>query len=306
MTEKIPAWKQITFGKLQLQFAGVKRNSAGFARGNCDNCYDKLGTRDTRASLGFNEDMGVAKCFRCGYRFVLDFGSMTTFVRAPENKRGFKMPTDLHYVLNSTHPVASKIRAYLWTRDVTDLEIAMCRVMYATSGTCVGRAVFPHWHGESDEIWGFSARAVPGMGASGSKVMYPPGMNRDQVYNQCELETDTDTPIMVVEGVIDSCLYLPNAVACLGKPGKTFFNLVLEIYKKQGRIRPIVFCLDGDAVNLSRMMSRRLARRGVRSGFVHMPAGMDPNTVNPDWLRLEVARIGDELCIPTHPSTATT
>jgi hypothetical protein len=298
----VPPWKRTVFNNLATLFVGTKRNSAGFARGDCPHCYDKLGIRDTRASLGFNEDAGIAKCFRCNYRFVLDYDSMLTFVNTASNQRGFKMPSGLHVLATSMIPAAYKIRAYLWLRGLTDLELLVSRVHFATSGTCVGRAVFPHWDDASGEWWGYSARAVPGMGANGPKVAYPGGMTRDQMYNQAALESETSTPVMIVEGAIDACRYLPDAVACLGKPGNTFFDLVLAIARKNRRMRPIVFCLDGDALKLARMTARRLAKRGILCGFVKMPAGMDPDDVNPTWLRREVARIGVELCQTQQPT----
>jgi hypothetical protein len=145
------------------------------------------------------------------------------------------------------------------------------------------------------------------MGAIGPKVAYPSGMTRDQLYNEAALEADTTSPLMVVEGVIDSARYLPDVVACLGKPSRVFFDLVLSTFRKNGRkLRPIVFCLDGDALILAKYMARRLMKRGILCGFVKIPAGLDPDTVNPEWLRREVLRIGDSLSVTQqqrNPST---
>jgi DNA primase len=159
---------------------------------------------------------------------------------------------------------------------------ACMRGMYAQ------RLIVPIFNEEGDDWAGFVSRTWQKNGA----YRYPPGMSREMFYEQQLLREQTDEPLIVVEGVLDALPYFGQAVACLGKPTNWHRQELLTV-----KDRPIALCLDGDASRSdygglieSETIAMELRFRGAeRVGFVQLPPGEDPNSVDPDWL-LEEAR----------------
>ena len=104
------------------------------------------------------------------------------------------------------------------------------------------------------------------------------------MFNEAALAEVTDEPALVVEGPFDALAYWPQAVAVLGKPTEPQMLTLLRA------VRPVVVVLDGDAWQEAEMLAWRLRFEGQRAGWVRLPPMVDPDEVDPAWLREEARR----------------
>lgn len=260
---------------------GEEPNSQGWVRINCPVCPEKKGGIDTRRSLGYRPVTGGFKCFRCGVSGRMQGEG---YVLPEKADAGEKEPVDLSArddmfrLWDDSWDAESMrgARAFMQGRGFSrrDMRRADVHVDIARH-----RVVVPHKDFDG-EWWGYSARTYVG---DIPKLLYPPAMNRDRMFNEHVLFTETPEPVLLMEGCLDTLWYLPRAIAALGKPTDAHFETLLEAR------RPIAICLDGDAWEEGHALSMRLRLRGVEAFNVRLPAGEDPNTVDPKWL-LESAR----------------
>lgn len=259
--------------------SGGRPNATGWVRVNCPLCHERKGSPDTRGSLGYLPSSGGFRCFRCDAS-----GKVRGVDYAPEvereetgvdlSDREFMFSIEQEWGAESLRAAVTYLRRRGFTKEHifrADMHVDIRR----------DRVVVPHMH-RNGEWWGYSARTyVDGF----PKLLYPPGMDRSMMFNEHVLFVETDTPVMVVEGCLDSVWYLPDVVACLGKPTAAHFDTLCEA------TRPVVVCLDGDAWEEGRALAQRLQLRGsTRASYVRLPPGEDPNSIDPSWLQTIVAQ----------------
>jgi DNA primase len=107
---------------------------------------------------------------------------------------------------------------------------------------------------------------------------------REILYNHSAIYKDIQEPVMAVEGVFDALPYWPNAIAFLGKPGKSHVDML----KKSKR--PVCIVMDGDAYRIGWSTANVLIFNGLRAGTVKLPPRSDPNDVDRNWLKQQVRK----------------
>ncbi len=285
---------------------GRSPNGAGWVRVNCPVCPSRKGSEDKRISLGYRPLTGGFRCFRCHVNGRMDGDGYIPPEEADgpdgEDKPAVRIDHEDFFSLWSedlrNSPALADARAFLEERGITEEHWYAANIHAAIGGYYDGRIIVPHENPDGT-WWGFTGRlwrnptpqdltdaieAALG-GKPAPKVLYPKNMDRGRMYNDQALEVETDRPCMVVEGCLDAAWYMPDAVASLGKPTPSHFEQMLEAK------RPLVICLDGDAWEEGRALSYKLKLRGKRASFVRLPPQEDPNSVDPDWLRNQVADV---------------
>jgi hypothetical protein len=103
------------------------------------------------------------------------------------------------------------------------------------------------------------------------KYRYPEGMKRgDHLWNYQALLKETEEPALVVEGVWDGLPHWPDVAACLGKPTRNQYPLLLAAK------RPLIVVLDGDAWEECRSLALKLRLDGMRVKWLRLPPRTDP------------------------------
>ena len=270
------------------------KNGAGYYKINCPLCPMVLakGTEDRDVSMGVHAETGGFKCFRCLKTGYIDSAHLSRATNvAPEEKRKVRLESDDFVPLWSKEGTESySLRpaySFLFDRGFSMADIHRAFMHGCSCGYYAGRVIVPHTH-DTGEVWGFSSRLWTRNPPEGvPKTLYPPGMDRDILYNEQALYIETDVPCMVVEGAMDSTWYLPHAVACLGKPTSAHFDKFLLAR------RPLVFCLDGDAWRTAKALHFKMRMRKRPSGWLKLPAKQDPQSVDPVelWGQVTKAKI---------------
>jgi DNA primase len=224
-----------------------------------------------------------------------------------EEKPEVEIPMEDFYPLweppNNTSAAFAHFIEYLRSRGFSADDIRNAKIHGAVAGKYMQRLIVPHMDAQG-VWWGFTSRVVPPdpndpmqlvMAALQAptdeggwvppKVLYPKGMDRGRMYNEQALQVETDRPVMVVEGCLDSVWYLPDVVASLGKPTPAHREKLLDAK------RPIVVCLDGDAWLDARLLSQILRLHGKDASYVKLPPKQDPNSVDPNWLKQQVEKV---------------
>lgn len=271
----------------------TKKNGSGYYKINCPLCAFVLdkGTDDRDVSLGVHAATGGFRCFRCLTTGYTDAYPTSRLSNAPVEKRLVRLESEDFVPLWTNEGIESlSLRpaySFLFDRGFSIPDIHRAYMHGCSCGYYAGRVIVPHTS-DSGQVWGFSSRLWIRNPPDGvPKTLYPPGMDRDLLYNEQALYIETDSPLMVVEGAMDSTWYLPHAVACLGKPTYEHFQKFLKAR------RPLVFCLDGDAWRTSRALHYKMRMRKRPSGWVKLPAKQDPQSVDPVdlWGQVKKAKI---------------
>ena len=253
-------------------------------RSSCHTCYERVGTVDKKKSFGYNIVTGKFICHRCGVKGFdrQQQAKDIDYVKVEEviEKDNIKAP-DGYVPFTSegmlTARVTEKARQYLTSRGVTQQTWLSAELGITMSGKYCNRIVVPI-KGIQNEWLGWQARVW--QKTDGLKYVNAVGMDRQNtVFNLSALNRDTQDPLLVVEGTFDALPYYPNACAVLGKPTRGQLRLLAATK------RPVVFALDGDAwrEGQSGYMALRLQGK-LNVGYVKLPPGEDPNTVDKSWL----------------------
>jgi DNA primase len=261
--------------------AGIP-NKGGWHRANCPFCENRTGKPDRKHAFGLLLPFGRWHCFKCGIAGHLK-NIPDNISRLPEPQReeieAFE-PPDAFLPLYE-HPgdsamVTGPARRYLKSRGLGEEIWCKAHIGVCLSGQWGGRIIVPilnaigEWLGYVGRAWTKNA-ARP--------YLYPKGMQRGEVlYNHAALLVETDTPVMVVEGVFDSLALWPDAVAVLGKPSH------FQIDALSTAKRPIAVVLDGDAWREGYSLSMKLRLMGQQAGSVRLPPRTDPDEVDKNWL----------------------
>ncbi len=254
---------------------GGTPNRAGWINVDCPFCEARVGKIDRGHKLGLNVSTGRFKCFRCGVWGYLRAPESDGPRREPEEApREFRPPSS-YDAPNDDAIVHARGIAYLRQRGIDRSLWRPIGIGLATSGVDAGRVIVP-LRDERGEWWGWYGRSWNPRAEL--PHLYPPGMTRQRMFNEHVLRHRTRTPVMVVEVVLDALPHWPNAVACLGKPGGS------QLETLRASCRPVVFCLDGDAWEEGMWHAASLRMDGHPAGFVRLPAGADPNEIEPRTL----------------------
>jgi hypothetical protein len=270
--------------KVRAAALGGRPNSSGWIRINCPACPDRGRTPDRDRSLGVNSSTWRYVCWRCGARgWACEWdGNDAPDVRvvfpfaAETPGDGFEWPDGPEEFVplwtddaRRSPACAGPIR-YLGQRGFKRSHAALANIGACFEGRYVGRVIVPHTNLDGT-WWGWSARSYTKRRQP--KNLFPPGMVR-RMFNDDAVLVRTDEPLLVVEGVFDALRYMPNAVACLGKPTPTHEKLLAK------RRRPVIVALDGDAWEEGVMLAERLSLDGdgPRVQAVRLPPKTDPDT----------------------------
>lgn len=257
-------------------------SKGGWYRTNCPFCDARTGKPDRKRAFGILLPLGKFHCFKCGVAGKLrDVPDDIRRLPAPsrEDIEAFDPPEG--YLALGTQPgcdalVTGPARRYLRSRNLDERLWKEAGIGACLKGKYEGRVIVPIL-GSDNEWLGFVARAWTK--TAERPYLYPKGMLRGEIlYNHAALLVETETPVMVVEGVFDSLALWPNAVAVLGKPSGT------QIEALAAAKRPVAVVLDGDAHQEGWALAMRLRLMGARAGSVRLPPKVDPDEVEKSWL----------------------
>lgn len=268
----------------------------GWWRVNCPFCIERTGKEDKKASFGVLASTGGYHCFRCGVAGKLtipedlysgddsyeqvDTDTLPT-IEVPE---GF---TPLAHGDGYEAMVFADARNYLRSRGIRRETAREASIGACYGGYWGSRIVVPVKPHGLDSWVGFIARDWTNRAER--RYLYPKGMKRGSIlFNHDALFVETDEPVIVVEGVFDALPYWPNAVACLGKPTNDHIAAIMAA------TRPVAVALDGDAWREGDALAALLRFEGRRAGFVKLPPGADPNSVEAAWLVARAQQSIDE------------
>lgn len=262
-----------------------------YRRGICLACVRLTGKEDRRGSFSFNTKTGWYKCFKCAVNGRVDGFDEENYEDTPEEERPVMRPPDGFHELTRGDGVGATVldaaRDYLRGRGLRDERLWHSTHLGAcTEGFYGGRVVVPVL--SPDDAWlGFVARDWTKQAQA--PYLYPKGMERrDILYNHRALLVGNETPVFVVEGVMDALALWPDAVAVLGKPSDP------QVWALADAARPVVVCLDGDAWREGEQLALRLQLEGQRAGNVILPPKTDPDEVPLELLRLAGLRCLEE------------
>jgi len=269
----------------------ARHSSSGWSRANCPFCPSLLGKVDRKQALAINMGNGCFVCFRCGTTGRMRDDEYQRQEVAPDTA-AFSMDAPEGYLALCEEPARSAMsaapaRQYLRSRKLTQESIwAEAKIGACLSGRYDGRVIVPvlssdyAWVGWVGRVWFKQADRA---------YSYPRGMKRgDILYNHAALLRETDTPVIVVEGVFDALAYWPDAVAVLGKPSDT------QVYALASARRPVAVVLDGDAWQEGEVLAMKLRLEGQRAGSVKLGPRIDPDEVEHGWLRTRAVECLEE------------
>lgn len=243
---------------------------SGWVRANCPFCVLSTGKDDRSQALGLNTATGGWHCFRCG-----ESGRVPTDGFARPKASPIPVDAELQtlpqgFVPLGTEPGLSAlstlhIRSYLDRRGIRRHVWREAGIGCALSGRWAHRAIVPVRRPDASLV-GWVARHV---GENPMRYLNSSGAIPG-LFNEGALYVETNTPVMVVEGVFDALPFWPDAVALLGKPKDMQLAMLLDA------CRPVAVVLDGDAWREAEALAWRLKFEGKRAGFVRLPPTRDP------------------------------
>ena len=296
----MPSHRHKTHEAVLAAIQGRRVSAKGKIRANCPVCPERVGKTDRDTSLVFYRASGFFKCFRCRVMGVVGAMSMGTApvsyhkvsskpkFEAAGGPPGFRLLDDDAYRDWSFGDVIE----YLEGRRITKVIVQAARIGVVIGGDwrLAGRVIIPHLKPDGT-WWGYTARDYTGKRPKKFRFRFPDDMDSENnVFNEVCLSVETDVPVLAMEGVIDSLLYLPDATASQGIPKDSHYDK----FKKAKR--PVVFCLDGDAWRKARALAMRLRFDGRRSGYVRLPPKIDPNdtVIDPEELKQRAIKAIEE------------
>lgn len=266
---------------------GMRANASGWIGIPCPVCPTRGHSPSRSQTMRVRESDWRYMCFRCGargYACEWDDDAPRVDARAvvgEETGPAFEWPNGPAEFVplwtdEARHSVACQgpIK-YLTRRGIRRTACAAANIGACFDGRFVGRVVVPHMNTDGT-WWGWSARSYTKHRTP--KYLYPSGMTR-RMYNDDALFAQTTRPVVLVEGTFDAVRFLPDAVACLGKPTNAHERALAC------RQRPVVVALDGDSWEEGRELVRRLNNPDEvrpRAYALRMPAGIDPGSIDRD------------------------
>jgi DNA primase len=276
--------------KLDLARAAAreaKPRASGWWRGACPFCVPAR----PDPTFSIQPSTGHWHCFRChtGGSLEADDDALQEAVKTPPpDDSEARRPPDGFLPLGEGDGLrafsAKPARAYLQKRGVSPETARKLQIgCVLGSGRHAGRVVVPVL---VDGNWrGWVARDFTGKAEK--KYLNARGNWRgDVLFGADALRRETETPVMITEGVFDALPFVGDAVAVLGKPTEE----QLWIIKTTAR-RPVAVVLDGDAHEEGWALAMKLRLDGIRAGSVRLPPKKDPDQVDRNWLFEEARRV---------------
>lgn len=267
------------------------KSSKGY-RTKCPFCA-RSGHQSKKQNLYVSAKSGKWFCYRCHSVGFLDgydheaqeeeLGEIATF--APPH--GW---CPLGWGEGASAMFASQARDYATSRNLSRTLLQTAQVGISTLPPpnpkeeldWRGRLIVPILDAEHKTWVGYVGRDYTGR--LEPTYQYPNGMSRGRIlYNARALLEVTDEPVLVVEGVLDALQFWPDAVAVLGTWTRAHVALLAQSN------RPVVAVLDGDAWRKGEGLSLSLKLAGVRSGWIRLPPGMDPDEIKA-WVLEEILK----------------
>lgn len=253
-------------------------------RCNCPFCIDRVGKEDRDQTLSVNADSGGYTCFRCAIKGRVRLPEERHVEkRQPSTERLFVDAPETFTLLGTSQGLTSSLlepaRAYLRSRGLSENVWRAANIGACYGGPYAGRIVIPVMDEDGERWRGFSARLWSKNCDKKLKYRNATGeWRRTTIYNPNALAVETDEPCYVVEGCFDALAHWPHAVAVLGDATDDHVHMIATAR------RPIVVVLDGDAWKKGWSLAMRLRLEGITAGAVQLPAGADPDEVDPYWL----------------------
>lgn len=247
-----------------------------------------------KKNLTLDRATGKWFCFRCHKLGHLDGWEADEAAVRASQARGRALPVfdpPAGWQPIGERPTAATSAAYTYARSrgIQPRAISEARMGVSLSKPpCEedqdfrNRIIIPVLDADNTTWLGYVGRTL---GKSSLTYMYKRGMLRSEIlYNQSQVYVQTEEPLLVVEGTLDVAFVWPNAVATLGTWSEAQFQILLEAR------RPVAVVLDGDAWRKGEALSLKLRLYGATAGHVRLPPTLDPDDVDPAWLREEVQR----------------
>lgn len=273
---------------------GKRAGSAGWIRIDCPACELTIGKADRKRCMGVSALSGRFSCWRCATTGRLpnfnpdDFDSSHYVPTDPDDGPQEIDPPEGYMALTEEPALSAEATEEAW-RYLEGRGLSFELIKQAQIGVCLtgryhGRVIVPLLGSDGAWLWwvgrSFTKKAE-------KPYIYPSGGRAGLLYNHQALLKQTDEPAGLVEGVFDS-LFMQSvkidASAVLGKPTED------QIEAFVASPRPTAVVLDGDAWQLGEAIAMRLRFEGKRAGSVRLPPTLDPDEVDPSWLRAEMVR----------------
>lgn len=277
-------WAKWRLGLVLEALSRAKRNGQS-ARGPCPFCERQRG-HDRPQNMAYNLAKQAWFCQRCKRGGYLDGANHQEAAEEPLEA----VPPPEGYTPLWTADTVNSLTFrdaidYARRRKITKTLAYKARLGVTVDGPMAFRLIVPVFLPSSDLWAGYIARDWTGKAEN--PYRYPAGMHRGRVlYHPEALTADREGPALLVESFMDTVLHWDDATAFMGKPSHEHVRLLLATENA----RPMAVCLDGDAWREGEALAMRLTFEGKRAGFVRLPPALDPNEIDPSWLREEARR----------------
>ena len=256
----------------------------------CPCCESLTGKPDKRESMGVHSS-GHYHCFKCGYKGFLKGYSTDSTKYSPSTKQKTiivnPMPLPKEYIpLWKGIPKVKDGLDYVLSRGITIETIEAARIGCAVEGFFKDRIIFPVFDSNRDKTVGYVARLWRKKQEGEKVYLYPKGMRTGSfLYDQHLLYKKTNSPLLLVEGVLDALPYHGQACAFFGKPSR----IQKKLLEKANR--PLVIAMDSDALVDTKRLFNYLKGRNRIVDYIALPKGEDPNSVGVTWMMNKISNL---------------
>ena len=232
-----------------------------------------------KKKMSVNIDKNAFKCWICGYsgskisylvskhapEYYAEWSSIAEEVDLSKYEFIFDEPEELpDQVINFPQEFKSltgpktgdkkKALEYLYSRDITDLDILRWKIGFCDFGEYQGRVIIPSFN-RKGQLNYFVARSY-----TDDWMKYKnPRASKDLVFN--DLNIDWDDDIVIVEGAFDAIRH-KNCIPILGSSLRENHKLFQKICRSK---REVFLALDEDAKSKEFSIAKKFREYGVAS-----------------------------------------
>ena len=237
----------------------------------CPKCeHDKL-------KMSVNVEKNAFKCWVCGFsgskisylvkRYApehygewsniaeeVDLSKYEFIFDEPEEKpdQVINLPEGFRTLTGPKAGEKKRALSYLYSRDITDLEILRWKIGYCDFGEYEGRVIIPSFNVKGQLNY-FIARSY-----TGDWMKYKnPKVSKDIIFN--DLNIDWEDDIIIVEGAFDAIRH-KNCIPILGSTLRENSKLFQKICKLKTNV---YIALDADAKDKELIIAKRFREYGV-------------------------------------------
>lgn len=227
--------------------------------------------------MSINIDKNAFKCWVCGYSgnkisrliskyapaYYSEWSSLVDEVDLSKYEFIFEEPEELpdqilelpqEFKSLTGRKTGDKLRAleYLYSRDISDLEILRWKIGFCDFGEYEGRVIIPSFN-TCGELNYFIARSY-----TDDWMKYKnPRVSKDLVFNDLNINWDDD--IIIVEGVFDAIRH-KNCVPILGSSLRENHKLFQKICRNKYEV---FLALDADAKSKEFLIAKKFREYGI-------------------------------------------